>query len=98
MVRNNFPHYGTNKASCQGSDDKKPKLGNRASALEKCGTYATCGIYRCPGNGNTHDMHKDKCQPDDQTCQFTGPFLFIRGSQRHENKNKREYCLGDKGL
>ena len=43
-------------------------------------------------------MHQDKRQPDDQARQFTGPFLFIRGSQRHKNENKRKDGLSDKGL
>lgn len=33
-----------------------------------------------------------------QARQFTGPFLFIRGSQRHKNENKRKDGLSDKGL
>ena len=65
---------------------------------KSAGPMLRAGFTDVPVMGNTYDMHQDKRQPDDQARQFTGPFLFIRGSQRHKNENKRKDGLSDKGL
>lgn len=92
------PHGCAQAAAQQGSDNEEPELCTGLSAVEQCRADAACGVDRCPGDGNAHDVDEHQCKTDGQSGQIACAFLFVCGAQHDKHEDKGKYRLGQERL